>query len=254
MEKKIRTLIVDDMPLARNRVRRFLNADADIEVIGECSDGKGAVAAVKELAPDMIFLDVQMPEMDGFEVLNSIGHENLPAIIFVTAHDQYALRAFDVHAIDYLLKPFDEHRFRRALERAKREIRQGQASDVDERLRTLLADVSREPKYMKRMAVKTAGRTVILATDEIDWIGTAGNYLRLHAGRETHLIRDRMSQLESRLDPKQFARVHRSIIVNVDRVKEMHPLFNGDQVLILRDGTQLTMSRTYRDKLLTLLE
>src|SRR5205085_1633977 len=244
---KIRTLIVDDMPLARKRVRRFLRTDSETEIIGECSDGKEAVAAVKELAPDMIFLDVQMPEMDGFEVLNSIGTENLPAIIFVTAHDQYALRAFDVHAIDYLLKPFDEHRFRRAVERAKREVKQDRMSDVNERLRALLEDVSREPKYIKRLAVKTSGRTVILAADEIDWIETAGNYLRLHTGRETHLIRERMNQIEGKLDPKRFARVHRSTIVNVDRIKEMHPLFNGDQVLILRDGTQLTMSRTYRD-------
>jgi two-component system LytT family response regulator len=251
---KIRTLIVDDMLLARKRVRRYLSADPEIEIVGECADGHEAIAAIKSLAPDLLFLDVQMPELDGFGVLEAVGPANCPAVIFVTAYDQFALRAFEVHALDYLLKPFDRERVRKAIERAKSQLRQRESGALDERLHALLKDLKTEPQYLKRLAVKTTGRTIFLLTEEIDWIESAGNYLKLHAGRESHLVRERMSQLESKLDPSTFVRIHRSTLVNIERIKEMQPLFNGDQLVTLRDGKQLTMSRTYRDRLLLLLE
>lgn len=250
---RIRTLIVDDVPAARKRVKKNLDADHEIEVVGECDDGRAAVAAIRELRPDLIFLDVQMPEMNGFEIIEEVGAELMPAVIFVTAYDQFALRAFEVHAFDYLLKPFDRERFRRTVERAKEELRRRQPDELGERLRALLLDVGAQPKYLKRVKVKSAGFTMILPTKEIDFIETAGNYLRLQAGKSSYFIRQSLSAFEAQLDPEVFARIHRSTIVNLERVKELHPLFNGDQTIILRDGTKLTMSRNYRDRLLSLL-
>jgi two-component system LytT family response regulator len=251
---QIRTLIVDDMLLARKRIRRYLSADPEIEIVGECSDGLTAVSAISELRPELLFLDVQMPEMDGFQVLETVGTELVSAVIFVTAYDQFALRAFEVHALDYLLKPFGRERFYRAIERAKAQIKQRQKGELDERLRSLLHDMNVQSKYLKRLMVKSAGRTVFLTIDEIDYVETAGNYLRLKSGKESHLIRERLSYLQNRLNPEKFVRIHRSTIVNIERIKEMYPLFNGDQMIILHDGTQLTMSRNYREKLLALIE
>jgi two-component system LytT family response regulator len=252
---KIRTLVVDDMLLARQRIRRYIGDDPEIEIVGECAGGREAIAAVREHSPDLLFLDVQMPEMDGFQVLEELSKEaHVPAVIFVTAYDQFALRAFDVHALDYLLKPFDRERLGLAVERAKSQLRGKTKAHLDERLQALLHDIRAPQNYLKRLAVKTSGRIVFLTTDEIDWIETAGNYLKLHAGKSSHMIRERMSQLEAKLDPLKFVRIHRTTIVNVDRIKEMHPLFNGDQLITLRDGRQLTMSRTYRDNLRPLLE
>ncbi|HYE15724.1 MAG TPA: LytTR family DNA-binding domain-containing protein [Pyrinomonadaceae bacterium] len=252
---KIRTLIVDDVALARRRIRRHLGADPDFEVVGECSDGREAVEAVRNLKPDLVFLDVQMPEMDGFRALEELGGEAPPAVIFVTAHDQFALRAFEVHALDYLLKPFDPERLAAAAARAKAQLAGARGTGVSERLRALLQDIRQpQPKFLKRLAVKAGGRVIFLTADEIDWIETAGNYLKIHAGKASHLIRERMSQMEARLDPERFARIHRTTLVNIDRIKEMHPLFNGDQLVRLSDGRELTMSRTYRDRLMSLLE
>lgn len=251
---KIRTLIVDDMLLARQRIKRHLKKDSDIEIVGESFNGREAITAIENIKPDLVFLDVQMPEIDGFEVVETIGARKMPIVIFVTAFDQFALRAFEVHALDYLLKPFDNERLQRAVARAKKIIEQPEDKNLDERLRKLLEDYRSVPKYLKRLAVKTVGRTFYLYVEEIDWIGAAGNYLELHVGKQTHLIRERLHVLESKLDPEQFVRVHRSTFVNVERIKELQPLFNGDQIILLRDGTELTMSRTYRDNLVTLLE
>ena len=251
---KIRTLIVDDMRLARQRLRRCLASDPEIEIIGECANGQEAINAIKERAPDLVFLDVQMPKVGGFEVLAAIGVEQMPAVVFVTAYDEFALRAFEVNALDYLLKPFDEERLRRAVERAKREVARRRAGEIDTRLQRLLEQTSAAPKYLKRLAVKSAGHSTLLLTEDIDWIGAAGNYLELHVGRTTHLLRERMSQLELKLDPDKFVRIHRSTIVNVDRIKQLHPLFNGDQEIILHDGTRLTSSRTYHQRLKSLIE
>jgi two-component system LytT family response regulator len=249
----VRTLIVDDMPLARQRVRACLARESDVEIVGECANGREAVASINSLRPDLVFLDVQMPQIGGFEVIEAVGVERAPVVIFVTAYDEFALKAFEVSALDYLLKPFDEDRFARAVARARREIELRRAGEPDARLRLLIEQVGTERKYPKRLEVKAGGHSVLVPTEDIDWIGAARNYLELHVGRETHLLRERLGALEARLDPARFVRVHRSSIVNVERIRQLHPLFNGDQELILRDGTRLTSSRTYSRRLKSLL-
>ncbi|HEX8651733.1 MAG TPA: LytTR family DNA-binding domain-containing protein [Pyrinomonadaceae bacterium] len=251
--EKIRALVVDDEPLARERIRSLLENEPDVLVAGECADGHAAVEAIFELKPDLVFLDVQMPEVDGFGVLEALSGAPLPAVIFVTAYDQYALRAFDVHALDYLLKPFDRERFQRALERARTQLQGERSGEIDRRLLALLKEIKTEPKALERLVIKSAGRVFFLKAEEIDWIEAAGNYVRLHTGSESHLLRETMNALEARLDPHQFLRIHRSTIINIERIKEMHPLFRGEHVVILRDGTRLTLGRGYRDKLQELL-
>ena len=247
----MRTLIVDDEPLARERIRTLLRDEPDIELIGECADGKEAVAAIQGKNPELLFLDVQMPEMDGFAVLEAVGPERVPAVVFVTAYDRYALRAFDVHALDYLLKPFDRERFQKALERARAQV--GERGKLGDRLLALLKDIKEEPKHPQRFVIKSAGRVFFLRADEINWIEAAGNYVQLHVGSATHLMRETMGGLEARLDPEKFVRIHRSAIVQVDQLKEMQPAFHGDYIVILQDGTRLNLSRSYREKLQALL-
>lgn len=251
---KIKVLIVDDEPIARDRVRRMLREESDIEIIGECGNGAEAVAFIDESAPDLIFLDIQMPEMNGFETLRSIAAEKVPAIIFVTAYDQYAIQAFDVHALDYLLKPFNQERFRRAVSRAREQIEKLQTGKIDERLASLLADLKGGKKYLERLVIKSVGRVFFLRTDEVDWIEAAGNYAKLHVGREAHLIRETMNGLEAKLNPDKFLRIHRSTLVNIDCIKELHPLFSGDYTVMLKNSVELTLSRNYRDRLLELFE
>lgn len=242
------------MVLARQRLRRYLKNDPDVKIVGESVNGSEAIAAIEDIKPNLVFLDVQMPEIDGFQVVKAIGAENMPAVIFVTAFDHFALRAFEVHALDYLLKPFDEDRLRFALNRAKNVIRNPAPENLDRRLQKLLEDFKGEPKYIKRIAVKSAGRTIYVNIDEIDWIGAAGNYLEIHVGKQKFLIREKLSSLETKLDPEKFVRIHRSTLLNIERIKELHPLFNGDQVVYLTDGSELVISRTYRDKLFSVLE
>jgi two-component system LytT family response regulator len=252
---KIRVLIVDDEVLARRRLKQFLSEIPDIEVIGECEDGRSAVAFIAEHAPDLLFLDIQMPVMDGFSLIQEINTNQVPAIIFVTAYDEFALRAFEVHALDYLLKPFNRERFRQSVEHARLQIQNAHAADFGQRLKHLLADFTLDDAgHQTRLAVRSNGRTLFISTEEIDWVGAANSYTELHVGRETHLLRETISQLERQLDPRKFVRIHRSTIVNIARIKEMSPLFNRDQVLILRDGTRLSVSRTYYDKLMSLLK
>jgi two-component system LytT family response regulator len=250
---KIRTFIVDDETPARRRIRRFLAAESDVEVVGECGDPQEAVGFIRERNPDLVFLDVQMPGMDGFGVLESLSPKNAPAVIFVTAFDQYALRAFEVRALDYLLKPFDRARFRKALDRARALIRQEGAATLDHRLTTLLDHLGDKPKQRERLVVKSAGRIMFLRTDEIDWIEAADNYVRLHVGPDSHLLRETLGSFESHLDSSRFIRIHRSTVVNVDRMKELQPWFHGDYIVILQDGTRLNLSRTYRDRVIDLL-
>jgi two-component system, LytTR family, response regulator len=250
---KIKTLIVDDETLARRRIRRLLATESDVEVVGECSDSQKAVSFIQERNPDLVFLDIQMPGIDGFGVLESLPPTAAPAVIFVTAFDQYALRAFEVNALDYLLKPFDRNRFKRALDRARAQIRHDSESNLDHRLSTLLDNLGNKPRHMDRVVIKSAGRIMFLRTDEIDWIEAADNYVRLHVGAESHLLRETMGSLESRLDASRFMRIHRSTVVNVDRMKELQPWFHGDYVVILQDGTRLNLSRTYRDRVIELL-
>lgn len=247
---KIRTLIVDDELLGRERVRQLLLPEPEIEIIGECTNGREAVAVIQEKRPDLIFLDVQMPELDGFGVLQGIGGGGpLPVIVFVTAHDKFALRAFEFHAVDYLLKPFDRSRFQAALQRALDQVKQRQGGTLDQRLSNLLAELKAPVKPPERLAVKSSGRVVFVRIEDIDWIEAADNYVDLHVGKQSHLLREKMSVLETRLPPEKFVRISRSTIVNVERLKELQPLYHGTYAVILQDGTKLTLSRNYRDKL-----
>ncbi|HEV8367783.1 MAG TPA: LytTR family DNA-binding domain-containing protein [Pyrinomonadaceae bacterium] len=256
MSDKIKTLIVDDEPLARRNLRLLLERDSQIEIIGECRNGKEAVKSIETSRPDLIFLDIQMPEMDGFDVLEQVGPEHVQAIVFVTAFDQYALKAFEVHALDYLLKPYDDLRFTQALQRAKSQIESREITKVSKRLLALLEEresqkelSSRPTSYLTRLMIKLASRVVLLRVEEIDWIEADGNYAKLHVRKKAHLLREKMHDLEAQLDPKRFVRIHRSIIVNLDRIKELHPHFNGDYIVVLEDGRQLKLSRSRRENL-----
>ncbi|NOT46309.1 MAG: response regulator [Acidobacteria bacterium] len=251
---KIKTLIVDDEPLARDRVKRFLRDEHDINIVGECGNGREAVTAIKEKKPDLVFLDIQMPEKNGFEVVKSLDAGTMPSVIFVTAYDQYALQAFDVHALDYLLKPFNRERLHKAVSHARDQIETKRMGNLDERLASLIADLRGEKKYLERLVVKSVGRVFFMKVDEIDWIEAAGNYVKLHSGREAHMIRETMNGIEAKLDPDKFLRIHRSTVVHIDRIKELHPMFSGDYAVILRNGTELALSRNYRERLLELFE
>jgi len=246
---KIQALIVDDEPLARDRLQKLLDADPDVTVLGQCSNGKEAVKTIRTEKPDLVFLDVQMPELDGFGVIAALEPDQIPLVIFVTAHDKFALKAFEVHALDFLLKPFDRDRFQTALKRAKDRIRQKRPGELDQRIAALIAEIKPEAKALERMAVKTSGRVIFVKTSDIDWIEAADNYVNLHVGNESHLHRETLTALAERLPPKKFMRISRSTIVNVDRIKELQPLFHGEYAVILRNGTTLTLSRSYRDAL-----
>ena len=246
---KIRTLVVDDEPMARERVLSLLQQEDDVEVVGECADGTQALAAIQHQAPDLVFLDVQMPGVDGFGVIEAVGAEKMPSVIFVTAYDEYALRAFEVHALDYLLKPFSRDRFREMLKHARASLERRRAGDLGRRLLALVNDIKPAPARVDRLVVKSGGRVFFLRTDDLDWIEAAGNYVRLHLGEESHLFRETMTRMETRLDPRRFVRIHRSRIVNTERIKELQPWFNGEYVVILRNGTRLPLSRGYREKL-----
>lgn len=250
---KIKTLIVDDETPARRRIRRFLAAESDVEVVGECGDPLKAVECIQQRNPDLVFLDVQMPGLDGFGVLESLPPKNVPEVIFVTAFDQHALRAFEVRALDYLLKPFGRPRFRQALDRARTQIRQQGVAGPDPRLNQLIESLGSKPKQTDRVVIKSAGRIILLRTDEIDWLEAADNYVRVHVGAESHLLRETLGALEVRLDPAKFLRIHRSTMVNIDRVKELQPWFHGDYIVMLQDGSRLNLSRSYRDRVIGLL-
>jgi two-component system LytT family response regulator len=249
----IRALIVDDEPLARKRIHDLLREDPEIEIVGECGSGSQALEILEREKPGLLFLDVQMPEVDGFELLEAM-EGVAPAVIFVTAYDKYALRAFDSQAIDYLLKPFNETRFQQALQRAKDRIRKAGNGMMSAELLSLLKDVQTGRKPAERLVIKSGGRVLFLKAGEIDYIEAAGNYLNLYVGKDTHLIRETMQSLEARLDPERFLRIHRSTIVNLERIKELQPWFGGEYVVILRDGRKLTLSRTYRARVQQLLD
>ena len=245
----IRALIVDDESLARERIRMLLEGEPEIEIVSESANGTEALRDVQRLAPDLVFLDVQMPELTGFEVLDRVDPARMPVIIFVTAYDQYALKAFEVCALDYLLKPFDRERFGRALSRARAELDRRRSGEVNERVLKLLSELGQTKKYLEKLMIRDGGRVFFLRADEIDWIEAAGNYVRLHAGKEEYLYRETMTKLERQLNPERFARIHRSAIVNTERIKELQPWFRGDYVIVLRDNQKLTLSRTYRGRL-----
>jgi two-component system LytT family response regulator len=246
---RVRVLVADDEPLARERLRLLLSREDGIDLVAECPNGTDAIEAIDRLQPDLVFLDVQMPGATGFEVIEAIGAERMPLVVFVTAFDQYALRAFDVHALDYLLKPFDRERFHEALVRARQQLDRRTNGDLERRLLELVQDLKPSAQRLERFVIKSGGRVFFVRADEIDWIEAAGNYVKLHVGGDAHLFRETMNSLELQLDPDTFYRIHRSHIVNIERVKELQPWFNGEYVVFLRNGTRLTLSRGYREKL-----
>ena len=265
--KKLRTLIVDDEPLARRTIRDLLAEDPEVEVVGECGTGAEAVESIRTRPPDLLFLDIQMPGMDGFDVLSQVELERISAVIFVTAYDAYALKAFEVHALDYLLKPFTDDRFREALARAKSHVEMREARGLAESLRAFLrgragdeeetaaaaATTVRKGGYLTRFMVKAGGRVIFINPSDVDWIEADNYYVKLHVGGRAHLLRLSMKELEERLDPKTFWRTHRSAIINLDRVKELHQHPSGEYVVVLRDGTELKLSRARRERLQELL-
>jgi two-component system LytT family response regulator len=251
---RIRAILVDDEPLARDLLRTMLHAESDIEIAGEYGNGEDAVHAILEDRPDLVFLDVQMPELDGFGVVNAVGLERMPVVVFVTAFDQYALQAFDAHALDYLLKPFDEERLGRTLRRVRERLQRSPMGQVSERMMSLLEQLDTRARYVERLVVKQEGKAIFVPVREIEWIEADGKHIRIHAsGKRQHLLREGMSRLEQQLDPREFLRIHRSTLVRIDRIREVQPWFQGDYVVVMDDGTQLTSSRGYRDRLKDLL-
>ena len=250
---KVRALIVDDEPLARGRLRALLEKEPEAEIVGEAAHGLEAVDRIGELRPDLVFLDIQMPELDGFGVLASIDPEHRPLIIFVTAFDEFAVKAFEARALDYLLKPYDRERFQGAFSRAVEELRRANPAPAQARVDGLVNDLDAAGRSSDRLAIKSNGRILLIRPGDIDWVGAADNYVELHIGTETHLIRETISAWEKRLNAAQFLRISRSTIVNLDRVKELQPLFHGEYAVILVNGVRLTLARSQRDKVQQLL-
>ncbi len=258
----IRALIVDDEPLARRGIRVRLEREADITIVGESADGYAAIEAIRTERPDLVFLDVQMPGLDGFQTLDQVAGEHLPMVIFVTAHDRHALQAFDVHAIDYLLKPYSEARFAEALRRARVELALAEANPERSRLADLLAALERERRggtpvagdgpaaYPTRFSVRERDRIVLVRADALEAVQAAGNYVELVVAGRTHLLRETLTEMERRLDPARFVRIHRSAIVNADRIREIHPDPHGDGDVVMDSGAVYRLSRAYRERLL----
>lgn len=258
--EKVQVLIVDDEPLAREGLRAELVSEPDIEILAECANGRDAVSFIREHSPDLVFLDVQMPVLDGFAVIQAVGAERMPVVIFVTAHDEYAVRAFEAHALDYLLKPINSRRLRDSLGRAKKQIAQKKNVGLSGQLTDLLQELKASGRitgpreYLERVAVKVKERVIFLKTDEIDWAESEDNYVRLHRKKEAYLVRGTLSNLASKLDPAKFVRIRRSTVVNVGHIKELRPLFNSEYIIVMEDGTQLQSSRRFRKNLDLLLQ
>jgi two-component system, LytTR family, response regulator len=246
---QIRTLIADDQPMARERLTALLNEEPDVQVVAACASGTEAVSAIQHHQPDLVFLDMQMPELDGLGVIAAVGPERMPSVVFVTAYDEFALRAFDVHALDYLLKPFGRQRFQRALDRARDHLSRERAGDLAKRLVALVEEVRPSHPRAERLMVRSGARVVFVEVRQVDWVEAEGNYVRLHLGEESHLIRETMHAMEARLGGTKFVRIHRSRIANVDRIREMRLVQNGEYEVVLRNGRALGVSRLYRDKL-----
>jgi two-component system LytT family response regulator len=250
----LRAVVVDDEALGRRGIVSRLWQSDSVQVVAECRNGREAIEAVRRLRPDLLFLDVKMPGIDGFGVLRALTPEEVPYVIFVTAHDRHALRAFEVHALDYLVKPIDDQRFEEALRRAAETIRRDRDGDLGRRVRAAVAEMTNEPPDSSqalgdRFPVRDKGKTVFVRHADIDWVGAEGDYVRLHAGAKSWLVRNTLASVERRLGPRRFLRIHRSTLVNADRIAEMRSFENGDAVIILRDGTELRMSRARRDSI-----
>jgi len=249
----IRTLIADDESLARKRLRELVQHDTEIEIVAECANGSETLTALRRFRPDLVFLDIQMPGLDGISLMEAISQEWSPMIIFVTAYEQYAIKAFDLQALDYLLKPFDRARFTQALQRAKERSQARQEREVNKQILELLTEIKEKPRYLDRLVIKNNDRVIIVKIDEINWIEAEGNYVRIHYGKQSALIRETLSRLASQLDPHKFPRIHRSRLVNIERIQELHPWSHRDYRILLADGTELTLSRNYREPLSQLL-
>ena len=263
--EKLKTLIVDDEALARRGLRLRLATHKDVEIVGECDSGRTALAAIPDLAPDLVFLDIQMPGADGFEVVRGLQNDDMPMVVFVTAFDQYAIKAFEVHAIDYLLKPVDEGALARALQRAREQQQRKHAHGDKERLLSVIGDITgRRPaemeqwlregsplpeKYPEKIAIRDNGHITLVPATDIDWVDAAGDYMCLHVGGSIHVMRITMKDLEAQLDPALFQRIHRSTVVNLNRVQKICAHINGEYHLILECGARLKMSRTYKDRI-----
>jgi two-component system, LytTR family, response regulator len=252
-QRRIKVLIADDEVLARKFIHRMLKPDPEVEIVAECNNGAEAVAMIRKEKPDLVFLDVQMPEMNGFAVLDAVKLDHLPEIIFTTAYEAYAIRAFELHALDYLLKPFDQVRFKAALRYAKERLHSEQDEAKRLQIGTLLESMQAQQQYFDRIIIRADGRITFLHVREIDWLEADDKYVHLHTGKGTRMVRQTLTALEGQLDPKKFLRVHRSAMVNIERIKELQPLFNGEHSLVLENGTRLTLSRKYKDKLFELL-
>lgn len=251
---KTKVIVVDDEPLARERIAQLLSKEANLEIVAECGDGLAAISAINELQPDLMFLDVQMPELSGFDVLREIDAEIMPAIIFVTAFDQYTVQAFDFSAADYLLKPFSEKRFRQAVSRARQHLELKSENNNGQRVSHLLDHFNSSKGFLERLIVSHKNRLILLPVNDVDWIESYGNYLKIHAGGKTYLLRKTMNDLAARMDPEKFIRIHRATLVNIERIKEFQPMFGGQYAVVLRDGTELTLSRNYRKPVLEKFE
>ena len=245
----MRVVIVDDEPPARRKIRRFLGHERDVQIVAEASDGASALEAIGHHQPDLVFLDVQMPGVDGFGVLAALPEAEVPHVVFVTAYDEYAIKAFEVSAVDYLLKPFDEERLQASLVKVRERLRLERHADVDGRFDRLLQELRRENQTLDRILVKTAGRVLFVDTRDIAWIEGAGNYVKLHVKHQAHLLRETLDRLGARLDPRIFVRAHKSHLVNVEHIREMYHWSHGDYMIVMRDGTELKLSRRYREKL-----
>jgi two-component system LytT family response regulator len=250
---RVRALIVDDEPLARERLKALLAGDPEIDLIGDCANGRDAIEEISVLSPDLVFLDIEMPEIDGFQVLESVAPEQMPLVVFVTAHGHHAVRAFEVHALDYLLKPYDRERFARTLQRAKERLVADARDATADRTQAMLSELNPHTRSRERLLIKVNDRMRLLRAEAIDWIEAEGKYVRVHAGGETYLLREAIGELSVQLDPRQFVRIHRSTIVNIDRIVELEPWFQGEYRVVLKDGTRLTLSRSCRKRLSALL-
>lgn len=246
---KFRVVIADDEPLAREWIRNGLSTDPDVEIVAECGDGLEAVGTIGRFRPDILLLDIEMPGLNGFSILERARSGASPAVIFITAYDHYAVKAFDAHAVDYLMKPFSPDRLNEAMRRAKSHSEQLASRQLHEAVAALAREVQRERSYPDWLLLKEDGRSFFVHVPDIDWIESSRNNVLLHVGKQKHVCHETTSGIESKLDPKRFLRIHRSTIVNIERIQELHPWFNGDYTVLLRDGTRLTMSSTYRDRL-----
>ena len=250
----IRVLIADDKSSAREKIRQMLRQETDIEVIGECAGGLETVSFIEKHKPDLVFLEIQMPDLDGFEILRKIEPGTLPFVIFVTESESFAVKAFEVSALDYLLVPFNKERLQTAVQKARQQIENRRNGSLDKLLRAFLDKLPNGKDYPDKIMLKTAKGISFINTNEVDWVEAAGNYVKLHVKESGHLLRETMNNIESKLNPDKFLRIHRSSLVNIDRIKELQPLFNGDYIVILQNDTELNLSRNYHDRLQRLFD